>query len=211
MLPSAAKANWGVEGTAPMLQGRFSHLLQQNKQTKTDNHFAVFIEVDNLVISFVCYTKTLMQLDTIFTNMHQNVSDCCLDWSFISFSTSVLTDRTENHDGKDRFVPTTGHQLRALQLNLVFAWTSGRNLDSLISSQAQNYPHPWWTVMTHWVTPVVRVLKSPAELCQAGTSGKVPETKILWSWQKPIWNCLSWILCQFSRKPGNRTRPEEDF
>lgn len=152
--------------------------LTVKKQTKTDNHFTVFIKVDNLVVSFVCYTKTLMQLDPIFTNMHQNVSDCCLNWSFISFSTSVLTDRTENHHGKDRFVATTGHQLRALLLNLlVFACASGRNLDSLISSQAQNYLHPWWTVMTHWVTPVVRVLKSPAELCQAGTTGKVPEPK----------------------------------
>lgn len=36
-------------------------------------------------------------------------------------------------------------------------------------------------------------------------------TKLLWSWQKPILNCLSWILCQFSWKPGNRTRLEEDF
>lgn len=31
--------------------------------------------------------------------------------------------------------------------------------------------------MTHWVTPAVQVLKSPAELYQAGTTGKVPEPK----------------------------------
>lgn len=32
-------------------------------------------------------------------------------------------------------------------------------------------------VMTHQVTPAVQVVRGPAELCRAGTTG----TKILWS------------------------------